>query len=195
MNQNLKILVLAIWFFNFLVPFSIFATSDQIFYLLARFFALSALSALCFQIFLGAFMPELTRAFKFNIYRIHLWMGRLVYGIILLHIFLIFVSGRLSFPPSLLPSERLPIALAVLAFVILNLAIFAALAREKIGSVWQKIHWLNYFAFVLIFTKSLMIGSDIIFFQIKLLYFFLALIFLVSFYWRFKSRIKKWLGF
>ncbi|OGD86637.1 hypothetical protein A2Z23_02865, partial [Candidatus Curtissbacteria bacterium RBG_16_39_7] len=169
MNLVLRFLIVLFWIFVLIVPFSLFGSKDQIFYLLARFFALFALSAFCFQIFLGAFMPELTRAFKFNTYLFHLWIGRLVYGVILIHIFLIFLSRRLYFPPNLLPNERFSIILATFAFIFLSLAISAALLRQKFGSVWQKIHWLNYLAFVLIFIKSIMIGSDIILFQIKIL--------------------------
>lgn len=192
MSNIVKVLVFSLWLFVFLVPFSIFVHPDRILYVLARFFALYALVFLSFQIFLGAFMPELGRIFRLNIYLAHVWLGGLVYFLIILHVLLVFLSGRLSLTFNLLPAERPAIILAVFAFLFLNLAILAAFARKKVGAVWQKIHWLNYLVFVLIFIKSIMIGSDIIFFQIKILYFILALMFIVSFYRRFVSRFKKW---
>ncbi len=47
------------------------------------------------------------------------------------------------------------------ALYLIVLAVVAAVARKRLKSTWQFVHWLNYLAFVMVFTHASMLGSDL----------------------------------
>ena len=144
--------------------------------LFQRILGLLAFTLLFIQIFLGAFMGRLTEKLGEWVFNFHLFNGKLLYTLILLHpalymLYLFKIKGVLD--PFYIYSDLCVLCKGNLehfynfgrvAFWLITAGIIAAVFRGAdpfMKKNWRKFHILNYFAFFLIVVHSKALGTDV----------------------------------
>lgn len=155
--------------------------------LFQRILGLLAFTLLFIQIFLGAFMGRLTEKLGEWVFNFHLFNGKLLYTLILLHpafymLYLFKIKGVLD--PFYIYSDLCVLCKGNLehfynfgrvAFWLITAGIIAAVFRASdpfLKKNWRKFHILNYFAFFLIAIHSKVLGTDISTTPFKWIYLF-----------------------
>ncbi|MFH1863321.1 MAG: hypothetical protein ABIJ85_00205 [bacterium] len=155
--------------------------------LFQRILGLLAFTLLFIQIFLGAFMGRLTEKLGEWVFNFHLFNGKLLYTLILLHpalymLYLFKIEGVLD--PFYIYSDLCVLCKGNLehfynfgrvAFWLITAGIIAAVFRASdpfLKKNWRKFHILNYFAFFLIAIHSKVLGTDISTTPFKWIYLF-----------------------
>ena len=155
--------------------------------LFQRILGLLAFTLLFIQIFLGAFMGRLTEKLGEWVFNFHLFNGKLLYTLILLHpalymLYLFKIKGVLD--PFYIYSDLCVLCkgnfehfynLGRVALWLITAGIIAAVFRAShpfLKKNWHKFHLLNYFAFFLIAIHSKVLGTDISTTPFKWIYLF-----------------------
>lgn len=159
-------------------PLDVLLTGSRIIQVnfIQRVLGLTAFTMLFTQIILGAFMPKWIEKLGGWIFKFHITEGLIAYALVVLHplmfflfnyfiyqsldIFYIFVDICILCKP---PIEYF-YSLGRLAFWLLTISVSAALFRTATPFMrihWKKFHMINYLTFLVIWTHSLGVGSDI----------------------------------
>ncbi len=155
--------------------------------LFQRILGLLAFTLLFIQIFLGAFMGRLTEKLGEWVFNFHLFNGKLLYTLILLHpalymLYLFKIKGVLD--PFYIYSDLCVLCkgnlehfynLGRVAFWLITAGIIAAIFRASdpfLKKNWRKFHLLNYFAFFLVAVHSKVLGTDVSTTPFKWIYLF-----------------------
>jgi len=139
--------------------------------LLQRITGLLAFTLLSFQLVLGPLMPKLVEKMGGWIFNFHVTEGLGAWGIVLLHptlnVFLNYkISGLstalLTFFPRFSSTQEVWYSFGKFAFILITIAVLAGYFREKpfLRKNWNKLHILNYFAFVFVAIHTYYSGTD-----------------------------------
>jgi predicted ferric reductase len=144
------------------------------------------------QIIIGAYRPKLSSILGSWVMNFHIWQGRAIYALVLVHTFSLLLFNFLAekgFNPFYVfidlclickPKTELFYSFGRFGFWILTLTVLAALLRSKPWwkENWRYFHYLNYPLFFLISLHAFFLGSD---FSPKsgYLFYFLCLFFLI----------------
>ena len=125
---------------------------------------------LVIQINLGAHMSYLIDKFGARLFKFHTTLGKVIYGLAFIHPLLAVLSG-VRLLPSWAPGEFY-YNFGRMAFVLLNLAVLAALFRTTpfLSKFWHKIHILNYAVFYFVAIHSWGVGTDTRVFPFVIIY-------------------------
>ena len=155
--------------------------------LFQRILGLLAFTLLFIQIFLGAFMGRLTEKLGEWVFNFHLFNGKLLYTLILLHpalymLYLFKIKGVLD--PFYIYSDLCVLCkgnfehfynLGRVALWLITAGIIAAVFRASdpfLKKNWRKFHLLNYFAFFLVAAHAKVLGTDVSTTPFKWIYLF-----------------------
>lgn len=142
--------------------------------LLQRLSGSVALFLLFVQIIFGAYRPKLSKLLGNWVMNFHIWQGRVIYVLVLIHTFSLLLFNFISkkgFDPFYVfvdfcvlcqTRKELFYSFGRFGFWLLNLAILSALVRKDNWwrQNWRYFHILNYILFFLISLHAFFIGSD-----------------------------------
>lgn len=219
MTTLLKIILSSIFLIVFLIPgyTYFFVSGDTLkvlsgdydlstkLYTLFRLFGLYAFTFIWGQIVLGPFRNPLTRIFGPIVLKLHITGGIFALVFATLHPILLGLAYYLSTKDwiiwnalfNYLPDNLLMFGLfGVIAWILMVCTVVTALLRANPWFInkWRYIHFLNYLIFILVFTHSFKIGSDVRLEPLNTLYGFYGLTFIVSVLYRIVYR-RIWLGY
>lgn len=187
MKKYTKVFFLFYFFFIFILIFSVLnnlrseivyfgGLKNNIFFLngIQRISGVLALFLLFVQIVVGAYRANISQKLGSWVMNFHIWQGRIVYFLVLLHTFSFLVFNfvaKKGFDPfyvfadfCLLCPTRLELyySFGRIGFWLLNLTIMAALLRGKPWwrKNWRYFHILNYPLYFLLSAHAFFVGSD-----------------------------------
>lgn len=169
-----------------------------------RIFGVLMLFLLFVQVLIGAYNSYLSRKFGNWVINLHIWQGKIIYALIVLHTFSLLLFNfvaRKGFDPFYVfvdfclicqTKQELFYSLGRFGFWLLTLTVLAGLLRKKSWwkENWRYFHILNYLLFFLISAHAHFVGSD---FSLKvgyLGYLNLVLLFFVLFI--VLQKLAKW---
>ena len=165
-------------------------TPEIRFYTLFRLFGLYALVFLWGQIMLGPFMQPLNRLYGKNWLYFHRTQGLFALLLAFLHPPILYTAYYVqtgTFNPMLAVEayagdQSMYAYLGMVALLLLLLTVFSAMMMRKpwMQKHWRKIHLLNYVVFLLVLVHALKLGSEIQVMPMQLLYWLMAVTFLLS---------------
>lgn len=151
------------------------STSARLTNYIQRALGLISFTLLFIQVLIGAFMPKLVDKLGSWIFKFHLFEGKLIYLLVLMHpiFFLLtnhFLGGK--FDPYIAfinvcllckPVSEYYYTLGRISFWLLTIAVFAASFRSLnfwMKANWRKFHVLNYLVFLIIGAHGFLLGTD-----------------------------------
>lgn len=150
----------AICLYTILVFYSVLRSPAPLVYSLARAAGLLGYGALFMAILSHEYMRDMRRLFGKPFMTVHHVLAVAGLALSILHPVLLFVLTRdlTQFVPRFDSLRTLLLLGGRPALYLILIAFLAAVLRGRLKSTWRVIHWLNYLAFVLVFTHSWLLG-------------------------------------
>lgn len=153
----LKFILILLVILMFLIPFLVWLKNQGA---LFRLIGLFAFTLIFIQISVGSYRSIIwNKIFKSGkVLKLHKTLGVFALLFALSHPILLILQNKFRFISNY---SLLGISLGTLGLLLILISVLTFLIRNKINyKNWHKIHMLNYLAFFLIFTHSLLIGAD-----------------------------------
>ena len=162
--RRLRVLIpAAVGLLALLILYTLYRTPGPLGWSLARAAALFGYGMLFLVIVSTEYMREMRKLFGRPFLTVHHILAVTSLALIIIHPIAVALASRdvTVFVPQF-TSLRTFFALGGrVALYLIFIAVFAALLRARIKSVWRFIHWLNYVAFALAFVHSWLLGTNI----------------------------------
>ena len=162
--RRLRVLIpAAVGLLVLLILYTLYRTPDTLAWTLARAAALLGYSTLFLVIISTEYMREMRKLFGKPFLTVHHVLSVAGLALIISHPIVVALASRdvTVFVPQFTSLRTFFTLGGRVAWYLIFIAVFAALLRARIKSVWRFIHWLNYVAFALAFVHSWLLGTNI----------------------------------